>query len=666
MRAKTDFPERVVRQEDVGIVLSDGTRLSARIWMPETAETKPVPAILEFLPYRKRDGTIARDCITHPYFAGHGYVCLRVDMRGNGDSDGLMEDEYTPQELSDACEVIGWARSQGWCSGTVGMIGISWGGFNGLQVAALRPEGLKAIITICSTVDRYADDIHYKGGCQLVENLGWASQMLAYSSRPPDPAVVGDRWREMWLHRLENQPFHLTRWLAHQRRDEYWKHGSVCEDYGAIDAAVLSVGGWHDGYRNTISHLVANLSAPVKGLVGPWIHKYPHLAAPEPTIGFLQEALRWWDNWLKGADTGVEEDPAMRLWLMDSVRPAAWLPERPGRWIAEAGWPSPGIAARPLHLTDDGLSPSDGPLSAEVSSPADCGGCCGEFFPFAYGPEFPVDQREDDARSVVFDGARLAEDLDIVGGTRIALTLASDTPQAQIAVRLCDLFPDGTSALITMGVLNLTHHRSHEAPEALTPGAPIDVAFDLDQIAYRIPAGHRLRIAISTAYWPFIWPAPEAATLTLQSGTITIPVRPLADADEWRFDPPEGAAPWDAEELRTPVYTKDRTTDPETGRSITDIRIDAGAYRDREHGLETSSLTEERWSIHPDDPLSAMGEITWTKTMARGDWSVRMISDSRMTADSDSFQVFGRLRAWEGDDLVFDKTVDQAIPRDFM
>ena len=158
--------------------------MAARMWMPESAAVNPVPAIVEYLPYRKRGGTEARDALTHPYFAGHGYVCLRVDIAGNGESDGLMFDEYTAQELADGVEVIDWVAQQPWCSGQVGMMGISWGGFNALQVAALQPAALKAIITLCSTDDRYSDDIHYKGGCLLNENLGWGATMLAYSSTP--------------------------------------------------------------------------------------------------------------------------------------------------------------------------------------------------------------------------------------------------------------------------------------------------------------------------------------------------------------------------------------------------------------------------------------------------------------------------------------------------
>jgi len=435
MRVVTEFPHKIREETDMGIVLSDGCRLSARVWLPADAAENPVPAILEYLPYRKRDGTTVRDALTHPWFAGQGYACLRVDIRGNGESDGLMEDEYTSQELADACEVIDWIAAQPWCSGTVGMMGISWGGFNGLQVAALRPAALKAVVTLCSTVDRYADDIHIKGGCLLNENLGWGATMWAYSSRPPDPALRDD-WREVWLQRLEAEPFLPALWLLHQRRDAYWQHGSVCEDFAAIQAAVLAVGGWGDAYKNAVPQLVENLHAPVKGIVGPWVHKYPHFAVPGPRIGFLQEALRWWDRWLKGVETGVEDDPALRLYLMDGVRPATWYDHRPGRWIAETACPMPGVDTRHMALGPGRrLGGPDGPFAEPVASPQTCGLAGGEYCAIWLGPEMPGDQRPDDALSACFDSDTLPE-TDIVGAPVLRLRLTADAPCAQIAVRL--------------------------------------------------------------------------------------------------------------------------------------------------------------------------------------------------------------------------------------
>ena len=525
--------------------MRDGCRLSARIWLPEDAESHPVPAILEHLPYRKRDGTVARDSLNHPWFARHGYACLRVDMRGNGDSQGLMSDEYTQQEWTDACDVINWAIKQPWCTGNVGMLGISWGGFNALQVAALQPVGLKAIVTCCSSVDRFADDIHFKGGCLLGENIGWAANMLSYSSRPPDPMLVGDSWRSLWLERLENIPFLATEWTSRQRRDEYWKHGSVCEDYSTVSAAVLSIGGWHDGYRNTVSHLVENLQSPVQGIVGPWIHKYPHCAAPAPRIGFLQVALRWWDHWLKGIENGVESDPAYRAYLMDSIAPAPWYDERPGRWIAEQQWPSPSITqqlfigcnndtdttfdASAAASSGSGSGSGSGKethqnnrlvsgcaknsenknerlLNVNINSPSHCGSSTGEYFPFTFGPELPDDQQHDDALSVCFDSEFLTTSMDVVGAPLLDISCHANKPLALLALRLCDVHPDGSSTLITIGLLNLAHASSSEHPVLLKPGTTITTRISLDQVAYKVPAGHRMRVAVSTGYWPFVWP----------------------------------------------------------------------------------------------------------------------------------------------------------------
>jgi putative CocE/NonD family hydrolase len=664
---ETGFDRDVVVIEDQPIIMPDGCRLSARIWMPKDAEQAPVPMILEHLPYRKRDGTIVRDSLTHPWMAGQGYACIRVDMRGNGDSEGLMADEYTPQELQDARDVIAWATAQPWCSGTAGMMGISWGGFNGLQVAALRPPALKAIITICSTVDRFADDIHFKGGCLLGENFGWAANMLSYSSRPPDPMLVGERWREIWLERLENMPFLAQEWISRQTRDAYWKHGSVCEDYSAIEAAVLSIGGWHDGYRNTISHLVENIEAPVKGIVGPWIHKYPHYAGPEPRIGFLQEAKRWWDRWLKGVDNGAGELPAYRTWLMDSIAPERWFDARPGRWIAETQWPSPAIKATHLTLGDGSLGGTPVSESAAISSPVDCGAEGGEFFPFAYGPEFPGEQTPDDLKSACFDGAALEASLDIVGAPKLRLRLSSDKPMAQLAVRLCDLRPDGTSAMITMGVLNLTHRKSSETPELLTPGETFETTVTLDQIAYRIPAGHRLRIAVSTSYWPFIWPSPERAMVSLEAGTLELPVRTmLADHDECSFEKPVGAAPWRHENLRPSQSVRSSETDPETGVVKTVIFNDAGENRDLAHGLISGSTTRETWSIHPDDPQSATAHIRWEQTGGRAGWRTQTVAEMEMRCDRNWFYLIGTLSATENDAQVFERKWSERIARRFI
>ena len=335
MRVVTAFPRAVREIEHCWIPLRDGRRLAARLWLPADAMDAPVPAILEYIPYRKRDLTRTRDEPMHRYFAGHGYAAARVDVCGAGDSDGVLLDEYHEQELEEGVAVIEWLAAQPWCTGAVGMMGKSWGGFNALQIAARRPDALRAIITVCSSDDRYADDAHYMGGCLLNENLTWGSVLQTLSALPPDPAVVGDGWRETWLARLRSEVLFPEVWLRHQRRDAYWRRGSVCEDFARITCPVYAIGGWADAYTNAVPRLLAGLRSARKGLVGPWSHNYPHDGAPGPAIGFLQEARRWWDHWLKGIDTGIMDEPAYRVWMQESAPPASWYAERFGRWVAK-------------------------------------------------------------------------------------------------------------------------------------------------------------------------------------------------------------------------------------------------------------------------------------------------------------------------------------------
>ncbi len=263
------FPYKVREIENVFIPMRDGAQLAARIWLPEEAEHTPMPAILEYIPYRKRDITRARDNANHAYLAGHGYVCIRVDMRGSGDSDGVLTDEYTQQEQEDAVDAIAWLAEQAWCDGKVGMFGISWGGFNSLQVAAKQPPALKAIISLCSSDDLYADNMHYMGGCLLGDNLSEATVMFAFNTLPPDPQIVGDRWRDMWFDRMENSGLWLEPWLENQRRNAYWTTSSVCEYYSAVQCPVYAIGGWADGFTNTVLRLMQHLEVPRKGLIGP-------------------------------------------------------------------------------------------------------------------------------------------------------------------------------------------------------------------------------------------------------------------------------------------------------------------------------------------------------------------------------------------------------------
>ena len=661
------FPRKIKEIQNLWIPLADGTKLAARLWLPTDAEKNPVPALLEYLPYRKTDGTHVRDAITHPYLAGHGYASIRVDMRGNGDSDGIMLDEYAKQEQDDALEVIAWLAKQKWCDGKVGMFGISWGGFNALQVAARQPPALKAIVTICSTDDRYEDDIHFKGGTLLNENMGWASTMLAYSSRPPDPKIVGPRWKKMWMERLKNEPFLIIPWLKHPHRDDYWKHGSVCENFGAITAATLVVGGWNDAYSNAVPRLMKGLRAPRKAIIGPWAHKYPHFAVPDPKIGFLQEMLRWWDFYLKNIDTKVTNEPDYRVYVMEPWRPDTFPTEVKGRWIGESYWGFGNMETKKWFLTDKGISGEAGAEKAlDISSKQNTGFDGGEYCIIWCGPEFAGDQAKDDSQSITFESPATADDIEIVGQPFVELDFSVDKPVAHIAVRLNDVWPSGEVSRITYHLQNLTQRDSRSEPMPLEPGKRYRMKIKLDDIAYKLPKGHKLRLAISTSYFPMMWPAPEPVKLTVYAGAseLHLPIRKKYAAGQLvTFMEPESAKPVELKHVKPASNKREMTVDPKTGETRLEIVDDFGTQVITDLGLTIWSIGRENYSILPDNPLSAKMETHWTEGRKRGAWEPRTETYGRLTCTKTQWIVWGKIEAFEGKKRVFVKEFNEKIPR---
>lgn len=678
MKTIEDFPYPVRAIENVFIPMRDGAQLAARIWMAEGAEHLPVPAILEYIPYRKRDNSRGRDQLNHPYMAGHGYVSVRVDMRGSGDSDGVMTDEYRPQEHEDAEDVIAWLANQPWCDGKVGMMGISWGGFNSLQMAARQPPALKAIISASATDDLYVDNMHYMGGCLLADNLSEATVMFAFNSLPPDPEIVGDKWREMWHERLSGSGLWLETWLEHQTRGDYWKPASVCEDYSQVKIPVMAVGGWADGYTNAIFRLMENLDVPRQGLIGPWGHKYPHLGVPGPAIGFLQEAVRWWDHWLKDKDTGLMEEPMVRAWMQDSVSPEPSYQDRPGHWVAEPSWPSPNIETQRWQLGRYGLFPEGAPVEpgggVDLLSPLSVGMFAGKWASYAALPDLPSDQREEDGGSLVYETEPLEGDLEVFGRPVAAFEVASDKPVAQLVARLSDVAPNGEATRVTYGLLNLTHRDGSEQPQPLEPGERYRIEIPLNGLAQSFPAGHRLRLSVSTSYWPLVWPAPEPATVTIFSGgTLDLPVRkPRADDGELRpFAEPE-AAPELATTLLNPGNHHWRTIrDLETGTSTVEIINDQGRFRIDETGTDIRRVSNEWYSSRGNDVNSVRGETQTVRRYERGDWRVEVQTRTVLTSTPTDFVVNAQLDAYEldednGNPRVYSQNWQRSIPRELV
>jgi putative CocE/NonD family hydrolase len=653
-------------EEHVWIDLRDGCRLAARIWFPDVERA---PAILEYIPYRKRDGTRGRDEPMHGYFAQAGYVGARIDMRGSGESDGLLHDEYLQQELDDAYEVVDWLSKQPWCDGNVGMMGKSWGGFNALQVAAMRPPALKAIITVCSTDDRYADDIHYMGGCLLNDNLWWGAIMLANQARPPDPALRDD-WREVWLQRLDAMPFWPALWLQHQRRDEYWRHGSICEDYAAIECPVFAVGGWADAYTNAVPRLLENLKGPRLGLIGPWAHLYPHDGKPGPSVGFFQEAVGWWDHWLKGVDNGAMHRPMLRAFIEDGAAPEN-RETAAGCFVGEAHWPSPQVRRRTMNVAETGLDRVAPPCEIIVRSPCWTGAACGEWMATGAPHEAPGDQRADDGLSRCLDSAPLDGPLEMLGASEFEAQIASDKPAAQLCVRLCDVAPDGASRRVSYGVLNLTHRDSHAEPRPLESGAFYRIRLKLNDCGYRFAPGHRLRLAISTAYWPLIWPVPEPATLTLRlPAALRLPVRDAQpDEPEIAFAPREAGA--DTPKTSLSRGRVERRVGFDLGANVSTYETLAegglfgeGAYRFDEIDTAVSHDLRRRFRIAGDDPLSAVYELDQTYEMGREGWRIRIETKLSLRATATHFVVEGQLDAFENGALARSRRFGETIARD--
>ena len=581
-----------------------------------------------------------------------------------------MLDEYLPRELEDGEALLRWVAEQPWCNGRIGMIGISWGGFNGLQLAARQAPQLQAIVTACSTDDRYTDDVHYMGGCLLADNLSWASTMYSHTALPPDPGLVGDDWRRIWHERMERSGFWLEPWLEHQYRDEYWRHGSVNEHYERIRIPVMAVSGWADGYSNAVFRLLENLDVPRMGLIGPWGHKYPHQGQPGPAIDFLSEALRWWDRWLKDVESGIEAEPMLRVWMQESAPPSTNLRTRPGRWVGESSWPSTRVELRrhPLRLGRIGRPGSaSGRSRLYVKSPLSVGLFAGRWCSFTATPDLPHDQREEDGGSLVFDSSALRAPIEILGAPVVHLRVASDRPVTMVAVRLSDVGENEEATRVTYGLLNLTHRNGHDQPMPLEPGSFYDVRVPLNDIAQHVPTGHRLRISISTSYWPVAWPAPESPHLTVDTGGswVELPVRQSAidDTTVWRPGQPQGAAESSTTLIRPRDYGWTVTRDLAADRSVLEVKKDEGAFRIDDIDLSMRIRTVEWYSHVGNDYGSVRGETESLRGLSRDDWAITVRTRTVLTSDAKYFYLRAEMDGYEGDRRVHSHNIQRAIPR---
>ena len=524
-----------VKVEKTWIPMKDGVRLAASLFMPTGGKQgEKFPALLEYLPYRKDDGTAERDYPLHTYFAHRGYVTARVDIRGTGASEGeTPEREYSQTEQQDGAQVIAWLAQQPWSNGNVGMFGISWGGFNSIQMAMRRPPALKAIIAICATEDLYNEDVHYIDGMMHVDEFEVAMDLDQALSRSPDfPAD-----EKTLAERFDKEPWSLA-YMRHQRESAFWQE--PVRPLDSIQIPVFMIGGMLDGYRDSIPRMLEDMKVPMKALIGPWNHSFPDDAVPGPAIEWRREAVRWWDYWLKGRDSGIMEEPQIAVYMQHWHPPDLNLQTIPGEWRNEARWPPPEARSQTWYLgTSHGMEKSIPNSSVDQLK---CVPSSGVEAGFWWG-DLTADQRAADAYSLVYDSSPLTEDIAILGRANTRLNVSSSAPQADWFARLSDVAPDGTVTLLTGGGINGAQRESQSDPIDLEAGKTYSLDIRLHLTSWVFPKGHRIRLAISNSWWPTIWSTPYAMTTSLYLGgsdasRLVLPVVPVEPASRPSFHEP--------------------------------------------------------------------------------------------------------------------------------
>ncbi len=647
--------------------MSDGVRLSARVWLPDGAEKTPVPAILESTPYDKRVRVRHTRAGWAAQIVPYGFAYVVPDLRGSGASDGVLRDEYLQREQEDNVETIAWLARQPWCDGSVGMRGVSWGGFGALEAAALRPPALKAIVVQCASDNRYTDDAHYIGGCVAMDGAEWAADFMLDRVMAPDPVIVGEQhWHRQWLERLEAATPSMAAWLAHQRYDAFWQQGSVSSDYSRIQCPVYAVDGQVDSYRDFVVRLLSQLKVPRMGVVGPWAHMPPHAANPGPGLDWAPEETRWWCQWLKHEETGLLDEPMLRTYMEENTAPEVWPKDVPGRWVSETSWPSARIESRQWFLNREGLGRSaTEPSIREIHSTEAVGIGKREWYVLSPRVDLALEQTPDDAKSATFDSPPLTEAIEIVGNPIVILRLSSNQPVAHVAVRIDEVTADGRSWNVSYGILNLTHREGHENPQPLAPGAEYTVNVSCYFASHRFKKGNRIRVALSESLWPLVWPSPEPVTLAVRMGasSLTLPVRPVEAAPLTMSTALLTDRITDASDPTTQVTT----TGPDSEGRITIHK----QFRDGLDTIDDVGITIDDggdWylSVIDGKPNSSSWRFEWYRETRRGLWNTKVKSIVGLTSTPSAFEVTESIHAWEIGKKIFTRSWKNSIKRDLV
>ncbi len=648
------------------IDMPDGVRLSADLYHPTGgAAAEKFPVLLEYLPYRKHESR-SRNWSLYSYFVQRGYVVVAVDIRGTGNSEGrLVPHEYSDIEHEDGEAVIAWLAAQPWSNGKVGMFGISWGGFNAIQMARRNPPALKAIIAIDATEDLYQEDVHYIDGILHVDS--WEMSQDLDNARPGAPGYVMDE--AYFRDRFDTEPWMLT-WKTHQRQSEFWDRASAIGRHDEIRVPSFHIGGWYDGYRDSIPRMLENLRAPVKAIMGPWSHAWPHEPYPEPGIEWRHEAVRWFDHWLKGIDTGILEEPRFAVYVRNWHPPGPYLAHAPGAWRWEDGWPIARIREQVLHPQPNHTLAAVPPAAATHRLrylPAvgiEAGG------PVMWWGDVAHDQRPSDAFSLVYDSEPLAEDLEILGLPRATLAVAADATRANWFARLSDVAPDGTVTQVAGAGFNGTHRRSAREPDAVVPGEEFTIDVEMHFTSWVFPKGHRIRLAVNNAQWPMFWPTPEPMTTTLRldGSRLVLPVVPFEPRPAPDFLPPAAdpvLAGYETLEAGTTsgygeISSVDRN--PQTGAAVATATNGGGSRYP--WGTER---TQETIRHSVTDGAPAATGMLGSHRMEVELPGRRLVWEAELsfTSDRDNFHYSYRRRVSENGTLLREKTWTRTIPRDF-
>jgi predicted acyl esterase len=517
------------------IPMKDGVRLAVTLYMPGPRKSaERFPALLEYLPYRKDDDEAVRDFGTHMYFARRGYVSARVDIRGFGASEGVPpEREYSAQEQQDAEAVIAWLAHQSWSNGKVGMLGISWGGFNSIQMALRKPPALKAILAVAATEELFKEDVHYIDGVFHVDEFELTMDLD--QGRPGAPefslaeSVIGAR--------MDSTPWSLN-YMKHQRDGAFWR--APLRPIETLEVPAFVIGGMQDGYRDSIPRMLDKVKSPLKAWIGPWNHGFPNNSDYGPSYEWRDQAVRWFDYWLKGRDTGVLEDPRVVVYQQHWHPPEPQSQDVPGEWRAET-WPPAGLTPMTLFLQPDHRLASE--ASAAGRDQLRYVPSAGVEAGFWWG-ELLTDQRPVDAFSLTYDSQVLSDEVAILGLPRVSLEVAADARLADWFVRLSDVAPDGRVTMVTGAGINGAQRDSMAQPQDLLPGKIYPLSLNLHLASWVFPKGHRIRIAISNALWPMNWPTPCPMTTTVMLGgeaasQVVLPRVPLHGPAAPAFAAPE-------------------------------------------------------------------------------------------------------------------------------